>query len=477
VRNWQAISGLMPAFLLGVVLISGTPAQGANVLSPALPVSQVLTVQPIIVCDNSGLNCAPSSGLTAYETMANTIYDQSGIGIAFAPPEYYDNSSYLTPHAETTTSSFFDTAHDLVRLPGHGQSTDPNTLNVFIVDNIVVTTNGVVSTTAHSYGYGLIGGNGAIIATSPDSLGKVAAADTLAHELGHNLGLVHSDAPVQPYNSSYNLMNTGSRIVATDPCQITPYTCAGAPTTARDQFASPQLTTLSAPPILTELPKVRDTNVDVGPILSLPAGQVAQEQYDYIAPPPTLLTVKWRFTNPATVPDSCYSYPVPAGGCGYVGLTSTSISSGQHIEWDYNVAGLGLPPSSAFSVAFCCATGAYSTEFDFSNGITSRSGFDSSGNALSDEGAVFTFDPTAPGVPSGPSYLPMDIGAISPLTGLPIEQETDSASTTPDMLADILNPFAVLDGTASVPEPASLMVLSTGLAIMAVARRRRGARG
>jgi hypothetical protein len=261
----HVIARMMPALLLGIGLVDIAPAHGANVLSPAVPVSQVLTVQPIIICDNAGLNCAPNSGLAAYETMANTIFDQSGIGVAFAPPRFYNNANFLTPHVDTTTSGLFDTAHDLLRLPGHGQSTNPNTLNVFLVDNIVSTTNGVVNTSVHSYGYGLIGGNGVIIATAPDSLGKVAATDTMAHELGHNLGLAHSDSPLQPYNSNFNLMNTASRVVATDPCQITPYTCAGAPTSARDVLAAPQLTTLAAPPILTSLPRVQDTNVDIGP--------------------------------------------------------------------------------------------------------------------------------------------------------------------------------------------------------------------
>jgi hypothetical protein len=298
----------------------------------------------------------------------------------------------------------------------------------------------------------------------------------MAHELGHNLGLAHSDSPLQPYNSNFNLMNTASRVVATDPCQITPYTCAGAPTSARDVLAAPQLTTLAAPPILTSLPRVQDTNVDVGPTLSLPPGQVAEQQYNYIAPAPTLLGVKWRFTNPATVPDSCFSFPVPAGGCGYAGLTSNAIGGG-HVEWVYNIAGLHLSPAAPFSVTFCCASGAYSTEFDFSNGVTSRAGFDSTGVAHSEDGVVFGFDPTAPGVLTGPSFLPMDVGAISPLTGLPITFDIDTASVTPDVLAAILDPFAALDGTAAVSEPAGVASLAMGIGFMAVARRRRVKRG
>jgi hypothetical protein len=128
-------------------------------------------------------------------------------------------------------------------------------------------------------------------------------------------------------------------------------------------------------------------------------------------------------------------------------------------------------------VTFCCASGAYSTEFDFSNGVTSRAGFDSTGVAHSEDGVVFGFDPTAPGVLTGPSFLPMDVGAISPLTGLPITFDIDTASVTPDVLAAILDPFAALDGTAAVPEPAGVASLAMGIGFLAIVRRRRVKRG
>jgi len=220
---------------MAALLLVHALAHAANISSPAVPVSTILTVQPIVVCQGTGTvsstagtGCAPSSGLGAYETYTNTILDQAGIGVAFAAPEYLDNSTYLDPQSDTTTSSLFDTAHDLLRLPGNGESTSPDTLNVYLVDNIISTTHGVPNG-AGIYGLGLIGGNGAIIATAPNSLGRQAAVDTMAHELSHNLGLTHVDAA--PYASTvvdtpFNLMNSGSRVVPFETCQVAPYSCA-----------------------------------------------------------------------------------------------------------------------------------------------------------------------------------------------------------------------------------------------------------
>ena len=95
------------------------------------------------------------------------------------------------------------------------------------MNRILGTSNGVL-TGAPTYGYGLLGGNGAIVATGPDATNHVASVDTLAHELGHNLGLSHSNGltgALAQYDTIYNLMNTSSRTVPVDTCQVTPYSC------------------------------------------------------------------------------------------------------------------------------------------------------------------------------------------------------------------------------------------------------------
>jgi hypothetical protein len=458
-----------PVLAAGLWLGVALPASAALVNSPALPVSELITVQPIIVCDNTGVNCANSASLRAYETMANVIYNQAGIGVAFAAPTFYANSAYLVPQVDTTINGLFDTAHDLLRLTGHGQSTNPNTLNVYLVNTIAsVTTTASntlqFNTAIHSYGYGFIGGNGAIIATTPDSLGRVAAADTLGHEIGHNLGLPHSDsAPVQAYNSAYNLMNTGSRIVATDPCQITPYTCAVAEP-VRDQLASVQTATLIAPPILTELPHV------TGSVDALPGAHTVGISFENISVSPPvnspLNKIKFRFTDPTTQ---------SAPGASTI---PTRIPIGNHVELDYATGSFSSGTLSfGLSSSAPLLPAAYSSEYDFANGATSRAGFDMTGlqrGRSSNLGAVFTFDPSAPDVLTGPSYLPTDPGVISPLTGQPVGIETDSAFTTPDVLQSIPLPFAELDAVAvAVPEPGSFLVVGSALAYMGLRRRRK----
>jgi len=550
-------------------LLMHIPAHAANISSPAVPVSTILTVQPIVVCQGSGTvssaagtGCAPSNGLGAYETYTNTILDQAGIGVAFAAPEYLDNSSYLTVQSDTTATSVFDTAHNLLRLPGNGQSTNPDTLNVYLVDNIISTTNGIANGTG-VYGLGLIGGNGAIIATAPNMLGRQAAVDTMAHELSHNLGLNHVDAA--PYagtavDTLYNLMNSGSRVVPFETCQVAPYSCAppkgdtlaplnttaastsgtttltlasttgvlpgmvatgtGIPAndivssvtsntvtlaaalsgnvaaSASIRFASPpetdqllgpnspanqptvidnQIGTLQAPPIFTQLPKVLAapgiyTGVDYPEIYPEP------EVISFGPPAATpVATWKFRFLPPAT--DSQGVSGVGITGNPSATGTATTRSVGTHFEVDVSSNVPLTYPDSLMITTFWSASvrssaGAYSSEYDFTNGITSRAGFDRTGNSSSSDGAIFTFDPNTPGLATGPSYLPTELGAISPITGQPVTMDTETSWSTPDVVAATQLPFEALDGPVNAPEPASLLLLGTAIGGLIGMRRR-----
>lgn len=92
---------------------------------------ETLNVQPIDVCSNTGSNCAPVSNLSSWESMANLVWQQAGIRFDFLPLTTINGAVYLSP---TTNDTWYDTVHQLWRLPDNGQSADPKTLNAWIVD-------------------------------------------------------------------------------------------------------------------------------------------------------------------------------------------------------------------------------------------------------------------------------------------------------------------------------------------------------
>ena len=94
---------------------------------------------------------------------------------------------------------------------------------------------------------------------------------------------------------------------------------------------------------------------------------------------------------------------------------------------------------------------------------------------FSQNGQVFGFDPSAPGVVNGPSLLPSFLPPPNS-TCTPNEnpylcwEDTDSYGALPSQVIGIGQPLSF--GPAAVPEPGSFVLLAAGIGGLAATRRR-----
>ncbi len=175
----------------------------------AIGIDRTITIQPIDVCDTSGNNCANANDaiLNTLEASTQTVWAQAGIGITFLKTETYDNSAYQSVTADLTTNSPTDPARSLMRDPGHGQSANPQVLNLYFVNQLT----DVNKPGSLLRGFSFTNGNGMIVGPTP-------VLDTLAHEIGHNLGLDHATFGA---GDAANVMTSGdTRTYPTDVTQI-----------------------------------------------------------------------------------------------------------------------------------------------------------------------------------------------------------------------------------------------------------------
>jgi len=136
------------------------------------PVSAgVVKILPIQVCDDAGANCANSAkSLLSAET--NKIWEQASIDIIFLPWTSTNETDYLLLDDPAEVNTFLTA--------GPGASTVANVISMWFVDN-------------HFDAWGeinTIGGNRIVI---DDGVFSGGPKDTIAHEIGHALGLKHDD--------------------------------------------------------------------------------------------------------------------------------------------------------------------------------------------------------------------------------------------------------------------------------------------
>ena len=145
----------------------------------AAAITKAVTVQVYQVCDDAGNNCASTgpAGNAYFSAETNKIWSQAGIAIAFDFVAQINSTafSYLDDHVAGDRFADLAAAYGTM-----GPST--TTIDMFLVREVA----------GSFYGQGWFGMGGFVM--SMDTLmnfnGGLGRVDTIAHELGHNFGLV-----------------------------------------------------------------------------------------------------------------------------------------------------------------------------------------------------------------------------------------------------------------------------------------------
>jgi len=160
---------------LGAALMFAS-AFSAQSASAAVVIDKTITLNVYQVCDNGGANCAAlgaTPGDNFFSAATNKIWNQAGIRVLYNFVGQLNNSNFLNIDDNVAGRTFAD----LAGTTGNLQSTT-------VVDMFLV------HTVAGAYGEGWSDAGGLVMGMD-DILGFAPGGriDTMAHELGHNLGL------------------------------------------------------------------------------------------------------------------------------------------------------------------------------------------------------------------------------------------------------------------------------------------------
>lgn len=202
---------------LGLILyITLTTSYATPITNPALPITHQVTIQPIVVSDDDGNNKATFFGNSRQQSLIegyiDIIWSQTGINVEFLSAKNWNNSFANSGDPASNNPRPSWDLRAVIREGTAAGVTHPNSsvVNMFFV-NVIPSASALSNT--HAAGMAYIGRNGVSQYVGDGLLSSSAGleliANVVSHELGHNLGLRHSNRLDFP-EKNQNLMWSSS---------------------------------------------------------------------------------------------------------------------------------------------------------------------------------------------------------------------------------------------------------------------------